>query len=153
MAADQPKVAIEQFDVQSADRPVFGFAEGWHEPEYNPTLGRKWRWMTDRGVLRVRGAGRPLVLRLAGELPARMPLLSRRAYVKISAGGREVLSDSVSSPFEVRVQIPAELVSSPDAAITIETDRVVVPADGMRRSPDRRRLGLQIFEYELRPAS
>jgi hypothetical protein len=55
VAADGPRLAIEQFDAQSAGQLMFGFAEGWHELEYNQTTGRLWRWMSERGAIRVRG--------------------------------------------------------------------------------------------------
>ena len=36
VAADRPRVVVEQFDAQPVARVVFGFAEGWHEME-NPS--------------------------------------------------------------------------------------------------------------------
>ena len=56
VAADSPRLAIEQFDAQSSGQLMFGFGEGWHELEYNPATGRMWRWMSERGAIRVRGA-------------------------------------------------------------------------------------------------
>ena len=150
VSADQPKVAIEQFDAQSAGCLVFGYGDGWHEPEYNPAIGRKWRWASDRATLRVHGVSRPLVLRLAGDLPSTSLIFSNASHVKISAGGREVASETLSTHFDLQVRIPAELVAGDDSAITIETDRVVVPAERSRRSSDRRRLGLRVFECDLR---
>lgn len=150
VSADQPMVAIEQFDVQSADRLVFGFGDGWHEREYNPTTGRQWHWTSDRATLRVHGVHRPLVLRLVGDPPSVM--FSKPSLVKISAGGHEVASETLFARFDLQVRIPAELVADDDSTITIETDQVVVPGEQNPRSPDRRRLGLQVFECDLRPA-
>jgi hypothetical protein len=61
-------VAIEQFDAQQEGQIVFGFAEGWHEREYNPTTGKLWRWTSERAVLRVRAEGHALSLHMDGEL-------------------------------------------------------------------------------------
>ena len=52
------RVSLEQFDVQADGVAMMGFAEGWQEPEYNPTTSRSWRWMSERAVLWVRPTGR-----------------------------------------------------------------------------------------------
>ena len=49
------RVAIEQFDA-SATRPLVGFGDGWHEQEFNPRTGLRWRWLSERGELRRREA-------------------------------------------------------------------------------------------------
>ena len=143
-------VAIEQFNAQSGDRVVFGFGEGWHESEFNAVTGL-WRWTSDRAVLRVHAAGRPLILTLRGVPPAFY--LLKPAHVKISAGGRVVAEETLREEFLVRVHIPAELVGGSESTITIETDQTHVPAEGIRRTPDRRRLGLLVLECDLRSAS
>jgi hypothetical protein len=143
-------LAIEQFDAQSSDRVVFGFGEGWQELEYNPTLGRLWRWTSERAVLRVHAAGRPLTLMLSGEPP--LIYFWKPVHVKISAGGRVVAEQTLTTSFAMHVRIPAELVAGDESTITIETDRTYVPAERLRRSADRRRLGLRVFQCEVRQA-
>ncbi|PYR59126.1 MAG: hypothetical protein DMF91_15590 [Acidobacteria bacterium] len=147
LQADQGQpvnVAIEQFDAQSSDRVVFGFGDGWQELEYNPALGRLWRWTSERAVLHVHAAGRPLTLTLAGEPP--LIYFWKPVHVKISAGGRVVAEETLSTRFAMHVRIPAELVAA------IETDQTYVPAERIRRSPDRRRLGLRVFQCEVQQA-
>ena len=143
-------VAIEQFDAQSSDRVVFGFGDGWQELEYNPALGRLWRWTSERAVLHVHAAGRPLTLTLAGEPP--LIYFWKPVHVKISAGGRVVAEETLSTRFAMHVRIPAELVAGDESTITIETDQTYVPAERIRRSPDRRRLGLRVFQCEVQQA-
>ena len=53
------RVAIEQFDA-STSRPLTGFGDGWYEPELNPDTGRRWRWMSERGELKVITDPRPI---------------------------------------------------------------------------------------------
>src|SRR4029077_16959740 len=67
LSATGAQVAVEQFDAQSVDRVVFGFAEGWHEQEYTPSTGLLWRWTSERASLRVHAAGHALTLVLGGE--------------------------------------------------------------------------------------
>ena len=147
VSADSPQVAIEQFDVQAANRVVFGFGEGWQEQEYNPTTGLRWRWMSERGVLRVHAAGRALALTIRGEPPA--VYFSRPSQVVVRAGGKVVAAQALWKDFALHVRIPAELVSGDESAVTIETDQMYVPSERSRRTRDRRHLGLRVFECEL----
>jgi len=140
-------IAIEQFDAQSTDHVIFGYADGWNEAEFSEALGL-WRWTTDRAALHVHAAGRALELALRGEAP----IVShwRPARVRISAGGTIIFEDTLLTRFDVYVRIPAALVSGDESTITIETDRTNVPAEGFRRSADHRRLGLRVFACEVR---
>jgi TnpA family transposase len=73
--------------------------------------------------------------------------------VKVSAGGRVVVEETLLTRFDLQVRIPAAFVAGDESTITIETDRTNVPAEGIRRSLDRRRLGLRVFECDVRPIS
>ena len=86
-----PPVAIEQFNLQSPERVQFGFDEGWYEPEYNPRTAQSWRWMSERAVVRVHHAGRPVVMRLTGESPLRY--FDQAPRIRVSVGDR-VLSET-----------------------------------------------------------
>ena len=149
--ADPARVAIEQFDAQSDDRVIFGYGDGWQEQEHNPSTGGLWRWTSERATLRVHAGGHPLTLTLAGEPPS--VNFSKPSHVRISAGGRLVAEQTLSSSFLVQTTIPAELVGGAETLITIETDQIFVPAERRRGSRDQRHLGLRVFFCELKPAS
>jgi hypothetical protein len=139
------RVAIEQFDA-SATRPLVGFGEGWHEAEYNPTTGLKWRWLSEHGELKVSPANVPLVLHLEGESP--LKYFSRGSRLHVRSGERVVFDELVSSDFSVTIPIADQR-----GTIVLETDQTYVPAERSRRTQDRRRLGLRIFTCEVRPIS
>jgi hypothetical protein len=139
-------VAIEQFDA-SSDRPVFGFGEGWHESEYNPRLGRRWRWVSERGTLRVHAA-HDVVLHLEGESP--LTYFSRPSRLVIRAGDRILRDDRIAADFSIDTVIPVAALRDPVSEITIETDQIYVPGDRSRRTRDRRHLGLRIFSCTMR---
>lgn len=145
----QGEVAVEQFDAQSPERIVFGFGDGWHEKEYDPIRGTLWRWMSERGTLRVRGTGQPHVLTLSGVTEH----VSRPSRVVVRAGDRVLAEEQAGSSFAIAVTIPGELLTGPENLITIETDQVNVPAELDSSTQDRRRLGLKIFECRLDPVS
>jgi hypothetical protein len=168
-ATEGKAVAIEQFDV-SESRPVFGFADGWYEHEYNPRTGRQWRWMSEQNEIRLHSPARretgsglapgpdgpalpspDLTLVLEGESP--LKYFSRPSRLVIRAGGMVVRDETLRSDFLLTTRIPSELVRNRVSTITLETDQTYVPAERSKRTQDRRHLGLRIFKCELRPAN
>jgi hypothetical protein len=149
VSAGHERVAVEQFDAQPEGRIVFGFDEGWHEPEYNPATGGLWRWASERATLRVIAPRRPLVLRLAGEIE-RVPA----SRVTVRVGDRVVADEQVGRTFALSASIPAELVRAGETPITIESSAWYVPAEQrFRRSQDRRRLALKVLECAIAPVN
>jgi hypothetical protein len=149
VSANQPLVAIEQFDAQPAGRPVHGFGDGWHEHEYNPATGALWRWMSGRAVVHVRPEGHDLRLTIRG---ATNPSADRPRLV-VRAGTRVVVDELVDDDFTIHVLIPAGLLTGPDPTLVLETDQTHVAAEEEWGSSDRRPLGVRIDEWRLTPAS
>jgi hypothetical protein len=151
------RIAVEQFDV-STTRSLMGFGEGWHEQELNPRTGRRWRWLSERGELKLvvepvaigPGAIRlnpkgPLTLHLEGESPR--TYFPRGSRLVIRSGDRVVFDEVLSSDFVRDVPLPGS-----GDTIVLETDQAYVPAERSGRTQDRRRLGLRFFTVELRAA-
>jgi hypothetical protein len=149
VSATSDRVAIEQFDAQSAGVIVVGFGEGWYEHEYEPSTGRLWRWTSERATMRVQSAKQPLRLTIAGDT-GHVLLAS---HVTMHIGDRVIAEDDVRSSFSLSVVIPSALVGSSETVIVIETDRTYVPADRSFRSRDRRRLGLRVYRCDVTPVS
>jgi hypothetical protein len=140
-------IAIEQFDAQSADRVVFGYGDGWHELEYDPIRGQLWRWMSERGIVRVRGTGGAHTLYLQGVTEG----FSRPTMIRVRVGERILAQESVGSSFDLRVAIPGEVIPAVEGLITIETDQFYVPAERSSSTQDRRHLALKILQCRLEP--
>jgi len=138
------RVGVEQFDV-SATRPLVGYGGGWHEQEFNPRTGLRWRWLSERGELQLRTPTRPLTLHLEGESP--LKYFSRGSRLLVRSGDRTVFDQALSADFSLDIPVDAAVET-----ISLATDQVFAPADRSRRSADRRHLGLRIFKCELRPA-
>jgi hypothetical protein len=149
VTAGSDRMAIEQFDLQSRGRVVFGFGDGWHEHEYNPLTGVEWRWTSDRAALRIRAEGHPVTLRLRGETE----LFATTAHVVVRTGDRVLAREAVRSTLSLSIGIPADIVGGPETVVTIETDRTRVPAERRWRSADHRRLGLRVYECRVTPVS
>jgi hypothetical protein len=152
------RAAIEQFDASST-RPLLGFGDGWQEQEFNPRTGLRWRWLSERGELKLRprpttmpagamppGASRQLMLRLEGESPRRY--FSRGSRLVVRSGSTTVFDRVLTDDFAIDVPL-----ADPGETLVLETDQIYVPAQRSRRTQDRRHLGLRIFKCELRAVS
>ena len=147
-------MGVEQFDVSSA-RPIMGYGEGWHEQEFNPRTGLRWRWLSEKSELRLRMPAARARLHLEGESP--LKYFSRGSRLVVRAGRVVVFDKTLSEEFSLDIPIGTEaslLSAGPwtEETISLETDQVFAPADRSRRSADRRHLGLRILKCELRPA-
>jgi len=139
--------AIEQFDVQAPGTLMWGFDEGWNEAEYTPALGM-WRWTSDRAIVRIVGATTPVRVRMRVEPPARY--FDEPAEVTATAGAQAVASSSVRDDETVTFDVPLEALAAADGRIAITTSQSFVPAE-RNGGPDRRRLGLRVFEVHVDP--
>jgi len=144
--AERPDVAIEQFNLQPTDRVLWGFDIGWHEQEFNPATGRLWRWTSERAETIVHHAAKDLVLTVAGESPLRY--FDRAARLTVRAGDRVLAQQDLSTDFELNVHVPSAALDAARDRLILEADETFVPAD-RSTSPDRRRLGLRIWKFEM----
>ena len=144
--AATPPVAIEQFDLQPADRVLFGFDRGWFEPEYNPATARSWRWMSDRAVVRVHHAGRAVTLKIRGESP--LHYFADAPLVRVSVADRVLAELRPRSDFSADVAVPADLLAAAGGRIAIDSDQAFVAGE-REGTADRRRLALRIYSLSV----
>jgi hypothetical protein len=120
---------------------------GWNEVEYSDQMQRRWQWTTGKADTFVNAGGRDLTLRLTGESPLRY--FDRAPRVTVRAGSQVLARAQPASDFELNVKVPAAALAASDGMLTIETDLSFVPHE-RSGSPDRRTLGLRIFEMSIR---
>jgi hypothetical protein len=143
------RLRLTQFAVEPEDS-VFGVLhDGWHDFEYSASRQRRWRWSSDRAVTFVNSGGRDVDLAIEGESPMRY--FTTPPHVVVRAGTRVLAERNPTTDFSWRITVPAAALQESDGAVTLETDQSFVPGD-QSRSPDRRRLGLRIFRFEVAPA-
>jgi hypothetical protein len=142
----RPAVAVRQFDIRAAPELIYGFGEGWHEEEFEPATGRRWRWTSDRSILRLQGRVRSVRITMRGESPLRY--FDAAPIVRVTAGGRVIDQIRPEADFDWTVTVPWEDIERGDGTIAVETDRVYLPgpAEG---TADQRRLGLRVFEFHV----
>jgi hypothetical protein len=139
-------VAVRQFDIQPADRMLYGFGEGWHEAEYDPISGREWRWSSERSILRVNGATGDLRLTMRGESPLRY--FDVPPAVRITVGEHVIGQFRPTTDFEWTMTVPIDDLLRAAGAIAIETDPVYLPGPS-EGTTDERHLGLRVFETRV----
>jgi hypothetical protein len=146
ISSDQggPVVSLEQFDAQPPGVPMFAFETGWQEPEYNPTLGRSWRWMSERADLWVRPVGRAVTLRLVGESPLRY--FDAAPHVRVLAGDREIAAFDPNADFDRTITLPADLLDRSGGRVSLESSRFFVPGGA---GGDQRHLALRIYSVTV----
>ena len=139
-------VALEQFDLQPDGAPMFAYANGWQEPEYNRALASAWRWASERSTLWVRPIGRDVTLMISGESPMRY--FEEAPTVRVVAAGEEIARLSPSSDFMWEARLPAALLDRAAGEVVIESDRWFTPAAG--GAADQRHLALRIYRVTVR---
>jgi hypothetical protein len=137
--------AIEQFDLQDAQKTMWGYDAGWQEAEFNTVFG-VWRWTSDRATLRI--AGPPRTVRITISLESPLRYFDDAPRVRVRAGDRELAAATVDSAREWTIDVPADALVASTGEVTIETDRTFVPAE-RGSAPDRRRLGLRVFAIRV----
>ena len=145
------RAAVEQFDVQPATSVMFGYGTGFHEAEYNPGSGLRWRWASDRAEIRVWPSDRAVRVRISVESP--LKTFGEAPIVTLRAGGRELLRLSPREAFTIDVPVDADALAAADGQLTLGTTQVFVPAEHVGASDprrhDRRRLGLRVFDVSV----
>jgi hypothetical protein len=137
--------AIEQFDLQDEGRQMWGYADGWHEAEYNTTLG-VWRWTGARAMLRIAGPAQDVRVTVVVESP--LLTYGAPANARVTAGDREIAKATLAGAESWAFTVPGDALAASGGMLTIETDKTFVPAerDGV---PDSRRLGLRILSIRV----
>jgi hypothetical protein len=141
------KIRLTQFAVASMQDLLVVQHAGWNEIEYSAQMQRRWRWTTSRATTFVNSGGRDVRLTMEGESPLRY--FDTAPNVIVRAGDQVLARATPAADFRLDVRIPAATLAAADGMITIETDQTFVPSE-RSSNPDRRTLGLRIFEFEIR---
>ena len=139
------ELAIRQFDIHRESGAMLAFDRGWHEDEYNPTTGLRWRWSSDR----IRPVRRRRLGRHAGPEGRVAPEVLRRTADSPGDHGCDHLG-RVETRCGLRV---AHTHTARHAAARRRcrdgVTRSRVPPGPAEGTSDTRRLGLRIFGATL----
>ncbi len=140
------RVRLTQLMIAPPQAMFFLRYAGWNEMEYSDQMQRRWWWTTGRAETFVNAGGRDVTLTLSGESP--LTYFDTAPHVTIRAGNQVLATAEPAADFSLRVSVPAAALAASDGMITIETDQTFVP-NQRSGSPDRRTLGLRIFEMNV----
>ena len=141
------KVRLTQLMIASPQSVFHVEYSGWNEVEYSDQMQRRWQWTTNRAETFVNTDGQDVTLRMSGESPLRY--FDTPPRVTIRAGSQVLATAQPSRDFELTAKVPAAALAASDGILTIETDQSFVPHD-RSGSPDRRTLGLRLFDFTIR---
>jgi hypothetical protein len=140
-AAPSATVSLEQFDIQPPGVPMTAYETGWQEPEYTPSTGASWRWMSERSVLWVRPVGRAVTLHVTGESTRKY--YKQTPHVRILAGDREVGAFDPDRDFDHAFTIQPDVLAGAGGRLTFVSSAFFVP--GGASGGDRRHLAVRIY--------
>lgn len=128
------------------------FLDGWYSAENDPKAGNAWRWMTGRGVLRLKskvdGTATPVDMQLVvfGWL-SHENIGFRSQHMTFSANGHLLEElDPPAESFEHTVIVPAALLSGGDYI-----DFVISVTNTVRPNGDWRDLGFATTGFHWKP--
>ena len=128
------------------------YLEGWYPAE--GTSEATWRWSRKAGSVLVPNLGVETIVYFDYDCRADL-FRDRPRTVTVSVGDRVLETFVADAPGRQRrgVALPARnLRQGQVLELTLATDRVLVPARHLPGSRDRRELGLQVYEVEMREA-
>lgn len=140
--------AIEQFDVQSSGVTMWGFGEGFHEPELDNARALSWRWMSERAVIEVPQTAGDITLVLHGESP--LAYFGEPSTLTVSSGETSLGQVELRGDFTLRIGVRAARLAGSGGRLVLTTTQTFAPAD-RGRSGDQRRLGLRLFAVDVVP--
>ena len=142
-----PRVSLDQFDLQPQGVPMVGFSDGWFEPEYNRTSGRAWRWTSERSTLWVRPVGRDVRLTIAAESPRRY--FDAPPLLRVTVNDTEIGRLSPEQDFTWELTVPAQALAAAGGHVRFESDKWFVPGerDG---SGDQRHLAVRVYAVTVK---
>ncbi|HXW07985.1 MAG TPA: DUF2723 domain-containing protein [Vicinamibacterales bacterium] len=141
-----PPVALEQFNIQSADVVQFAYGPGWHEPELNPSTRRSWRWMSEAADLVIQPDSQGVRIRVLGEDPRHY--YEAPPHLLLTAGDRELAELTPDGDFAFEAAVPADAVSASGGILTLRASTSFVAGE-RTGTADRRRLALRIYAVEV----
>lgn len=128
------------------------YLEGWYSEE--GTSGATWRW--SRKAARIRAPNLGVEATMYVDYDGRADVfLDRPRTITVSVGDRvlETFVDDAPGRQRRGVALPAGISGQGQVLeLTLATDRAFVPAEHLAGSQDRRELGLQVYEVEIREA-
>ena len=128
------------------------YQDGWHDDEFSPATGERWRWTGERAGLSFRNPRANAMLYL--EFDGRADLFEPPQQVNIRIGDHIVFETDVTAPDRELYEIPLradELGQEETVTLVLEVDRTFVPANSPGGPGDDRALGVRVFYAFIEP--
>jgi hypothetical protein len=144
---------IINIQAASLNAPEIVYDEGWWQVETDLKIKkaeeRTWRWTTKKAVCIIENPKKESLLILSGRVD-KIRHKDQKVIFKIN---EKVLEEFIpdKDSFEKRYVVTPDMIGQEDEfRLTIETDKIFIPATVIQGSKDTRELGIRIFRLYFR---
>ena len=121
--------------------PAVAYTQGFYDLEQDGAT--TWRWMSDRGVVRLKNTGKDMKLRLVGRAPA--VELKGEQKLTVSLNGEKLEEISGKDDLQKEIIVPAtKQGSTPASELVITASKFFVPKELSAKSNDTRKLAFSL---------
>ena len=127
--------------VNATPEPAVVYTQGFYDLEQDGAT--TWRWMSERGVVRLKNTGKDMKLRLVGRAPA--VELKGPQTLTVSLNGEKLDEVSGKDDLQKEIIVPAaKQGSAPASELVITASKSFVPKELSAKSNDTRKLAFSL---------
>ncbi len=121
--------------------PPIAYTQGFYDLEQDGAT--TWRWMSDRGVVRLKNTGKDMKLKLVGRAPA--VELKGEQKLTVTLNGEKLDEVSGKDDLQKEIIVPAaKQGSAPASELVITASKFFVPKELSAKSNDTRKLAFSL---------
>jgi hypothetical protein len=121
--------------------PPVAYTQGFYDLEQDGAT--TWRWMSERGVVRLKNTGKDMKLRLAGRAPA--VELKGEQKLTVTFNGEKLEEIAGKDDLQKEIVVPAaKQGSAPVSELVITASKSFVPKEIDKKSNDSRKLAFSL---------
>jgi hypothetical protein len=123
--------------------PQVAYTQGFYDLEQNGTT--TWRWMSDRGVVRLKNTGKDMKLKLVGHFPS--VELRGEQKLSITFNGEKLEEIVGKGDMQKEIVVPAtKQGSAPGSELVLTASKSFVPKEIDKKSNDTRKLAFSVSQ-------
>ena len=127
--------------ANATPEPAVAYTQGFYDLEQDGAT--TWRWMSERGVVRLKNTGKDMKLRLVGRAPA--VELKGEQKLTVTLNGEKLDEISGKDDLQKEIIVPAaKQGSTPASELVITASKFFVPKELSAKSNDTRKLAFSL---------
>jgi hypothetical protein len=144
---EEPAAITEAAKPATTPEPEITYSQGFYDMERDGA--NTWRWMSDRGVIKLINTGKDMKLRIVGEVP--LVELKNTPKYTITFNG-EVLEEMSAKAVDKEYVIPvAKQGNAASSELVISSNLFFIPSRVHPKSTDERKLAFSLRQLIWQP--